>query len=146
MKKIIILLIGGILFLVSFASAAHLDLDVNLTAYYSFDYKYEYQETPNVYGTDGANWINPLNLFDGNWHQVVVTRAGTLVKFYLDGAQTGTDKTLGSNNSLSINRIGNRNGAFYYAGKMSDVRIYEGLLSVAEISQLFTNEEHKYLL
>ena len=76
MKKIIILLIGGILFLVSFASAAHLDLDVNLTAYYSFDYKYEYQETPNVYGTDGANWINPLNLFDGNWNTEVEANVG----------------------------------------------------------------------
>jgi len=99
-----------------------------------------------IYTHDGtsATSVIDADLFDGNWHQVGVVRNGTNVKFYLDGAQTGVDKTLGTNNALSINRIGNRNGAFNYAGKMSDVRAYSGLLTAAEISQMFTNERAKY--
>jgi len=86
----------------------------------------------------------PLN--DGQWHHVAVTHdAGALISavtFYLDGkvdAQSGTGgggliDTASS--SVVIGNSGHLTGTFGFDGAIDEVRIYDNVLSAAEIKAL----------
>lgn len=111
-------------------------------------------ELVTIYNLNGSTLeaayvsANRSELFDGNWHHIVVTD-DTVVRLYIDGVE----KTLG-------NRFGNpgnslfdywaydsfKIGAEYYSGTsqthfnglIDDVRIYNRALSSFEIQQLYS--------
>lgn len=78
--------------------------------------------------------INSANAFDGSWHHIAVTRSGTTVSLYIDGAfvysGTFTGSTLGTFN------IGHEpeGGGYYFNGKIDEVRIWSTVRTCAEIN------------
>jgi len=90
---------------------------------------------------------------DGNWHHVVVTRNQATGErdIYIDGTMDTSDiATTNLLNDSQLAIIGaitdgsdpDPSDGFYYAGysgKMDDLQIYSGVLSSAEITNLFNN-------
>lgn len=65
-----------------------------------------------------------------------ITRNGTLVVFYLNGAQIGADQTLASNPTFHINKIGSISGNFY-TGKLGLIRVYNITATAAQVKQQY---------
>jgi hypothetical protein len=94
---------------------------------------------------NGANArsLNPVN--DGLWHHIGLTRdAGSgQVKVYVDGvlnATTTSDAGLKTTKFYSFGRIEHTGGgAAYLRGQLDEVRIYNFLLSDADMSTLAGN-------
>ncbi|MFQ6114705.1 MAG: LamG-like jellyroll fold domain-containing protein [bacterium] len=77
-------------------------------------------------------------LEDGNWHHIAATYDGVEQKIYKDGMLMGTKKNIGDMN-INTNHvfIGSDNGGGrYFNGWLDDVRIYNRVLSDAEIDSL----------
>jgi hypothetical protein len=95
--------------------------------------------------TGGVYSTSPIN--DGNWHNVAMTRDSTtgVVQLYIDGVLNGSstlDTGIKAAQFYLIgaltdrNSSGNVTGANYFNGQLDDVRIYNRVLSAAEISQI----------
>lgn len=80
---------------------------------------------------------------DGNWYHVLVTvTAAAFVTFYINNVVSGTPGTTGALSGITTTndiRIGNRSGATdrSFDGGIDDVRIYNRVLSAAEISKIY---------
>ena len=82
---------------------------------------------------------------DSNWHHLVVTSDGSVVRLFLDGAQKTLTAAVGSNtgqwfaSAVDANRLnlGSQNGASSLLGSLDDVRIYNRALSADEIKRLY---------
>jgi fibronectin type 3 domain-containing protein len=98
--------------------------------------------------TGGVYSTNPIN--NGQWHNVVMTRdAGTgTVQLYVDGVLNGT-ASLGSGNKTSqffligaLSDVASNgttfSGANYFNGSIDELRIYNRVLSAAEVAALST--------
>jgi hypothetical protein len=95
--------------------------------------------------TGGVYSASPIN--DGTWHNVAMTRDSTtgVVQLYIDGVLNGSS-TLDTGFKAAQfyligaltdrNSSGNVTGANYFNGQLDDVRIYNRVLSAAEISQI----------
>ena len=95
--------------------------------------------------TGGVYSTNPIN--DGTWHNVAMTRDATtgVVQLYIDGVLNGSS-TLDTGFKTAQfyligaltdrNSSGNVTGANYFNGQLDDVRIYNRVLSAAEIAQI----------
>jgi len=82
------------------------------------------------------------------WSFIVITRDEVVPSLWYRngaaaGAGSGTDAApvAGTTNLIVGNNTG---GTLAYDGLINDLRIYDGLLSAAEVSQLFSNERAKY--
>ena len=73
----------------------------------------------------------------GVWQHLVVTRAGSTLKLYLDGAQQAT--TTGASYSLTAgdNYIGKDSAGSYFSGTLDEVHVYDRPLTPAEIKGEF---------
>jgi len=82
------------------------------------------------------------------WAFIVVTRTSAgLTNFYGNGVLSGVaDQTSGTPEAGTTNLIIGNNfaGSATFDGYMADLRVYDGILSVEEISQMYTNERRKY--
>jgi hypothetical protein len=80
------------------------------------------------------------DISDGDWHHVGWTWTGSLVQIYVDGAldfsQSYTDGITDNNQALSFAKRMDLSTNFY-AGLMDDIRIYDNVLSLSDISALF---------
>ena len=87
----------------------------------------------------GASALAGPSITDTNWHQVVATRAGSTVTFYLDGAVFSTqtyDAAFTFSGSFSIGyRPDNGDNSFY--GTLDEVRVYNRPLSASEVQGLY---------
>ena len=78
---------------------------------------------------------------DGKWHHAVITATDSLRELYLDGALLGTleanwtGETRWPTNGFHIGRD-NNNVNYFFKGFINDFRIYDHILSVAEIKEL----------
>ena len=94
---------------------------------------------------------------DGNWHHVIATIGPNQHKIYVDGVsksmsfQAGTDSYSVSNvfglSSSSVVEIGRRpynGGNGYFNGRISNVRIYNKVLTAAEVQQNFNALRGRY--
>ena len=76
---------------------------------------------------------------DNNWHFSVITYSGSEIRIYIDGLlDTVQVKSLQTNGTTL--RIGERVlglGGEYYYGFIDDIRIYNRVLSDAEIQVLY---------
>ena len=87
----------------------------------------------------GLSALAGPSITDTNWHQVVATRAGSTVTFYLDGAVFSTqtyDATFTFTGNFSIGyRPDNGDNSFY--GTLDEVRVYNRPLSASEVQGLY---------
>jgi hypothetical protein len=78
----------------------------------------------------------------GTWYHIAVTKNGTSVKFYVNGAQQGTTQTHASSgifNSTAPFEVGGFNSDNKCTdGKIDDVRVWSRELSGSEIASLYT--------
>ncbi len=89
----------------------------------------------------GDNWaINNAFPSDGKWHQYTVTRNGTSGTLYIDGIKvaTGTMEASLPGTSLRIGKLYRQSDNLEYTGHwkggISDVRVYNRVISTDEIS------------
>jgi hypothetical protein len=80
------------------------------------------------------------NVVDGNWHHIVGLFTGSSLELYIDGILQGSTPTteipdVYSRDGLNIGR--EPNPAYYYTGKIDDIRLYNRALSEAEIQALY---------
>lgn len=77
---------------------------------------------------------------------IVVTRTSIgLTTFYLNGVVTGTSNQSSGTPAAGITNITiGTFGSDWYRGLVPSVRIYDGLMTPAEIAQLYSNEKQKY--
>lgn len=84
--------------------------------------------------------VSAQTITDTDWHHVAVTRSGTNVTFYIDGASAGT-ATVNANSygadAVSL-RLGKESAASpSFDGSLDDLRFYGRALSAVEIGQLY---------
>ena len=104
-----------------------------------------------VFSSDGySTWKESANgaWVTGEWCMAVVTRtAAGVANIYVNGVLNGTaNEASGTPVAGTTNLIlGNNNaGGTTFDGYQSDYRIYSGILTAVEISQLYTSEKRKY--
>jgi hypothetical protein len=80
-------------------------------------------------------------ILDSEWHHIAVTRSGSSVTFYIDGANAGSTTMSGNfpNNPTTL-RVGTDGPAWssssMFHGWLDDVRIYNAALSAAQIQMI----------
>jgi len=100
--------------------------------------------SPSVLVGDATGYSSPslsaaYNVFDMNWHNVILERAGSNILIYLDGAliYSGVTTHTGSVASTGTLYIGSYGNGTYFPGTISDVRLYDYALPVAEIQTMY---------
>ncbi|MEP1779729.1 LamG-like jellyroll fold domain-containing protein [Reichenbachiella sp.] len=92
--------------------------------------RYEFQGG----GHTGLTTVN-----DGEWHHVAYTFDGDVVKIYVDGVEdisvAGNTLDTGNTGETDVN-IGSQLGTSLYVGDMDDVRIFDVVLTPAEVKTL----------
>lgn len=88
--------------------------------------------------TSGAGWQHVVVTYDG-------TSNGTGIKFYVDGSETSYNGSTNGTNPRSSDaadnlRIGSQQSGSRFDGQIDDVRIYDRVLSSAEISEIYNNQ------
>jgi len=101
----------------------------------------------NYYVYDGTNHYlkTSISAEDNQWHHCAVTQSGVGAKIYLDGIQVALDLTIkNAQNSTGYFRIGgiqsgsnNNPSLISNVGSISEVRIYNRVLSSNEIGYLY---------
>jgi hypothetical protein len=90
-----------------------------------------------------ACWTGAQTIYgsalDANWHLLTATYSAGAMAFYEDGVLQGTATLANMNNYGNDLGIGNTNGGHGYGfnGALDDARIYNRVLSVGEIQQLY---------
>jgi hypothetical protein len=104
----------------------------------------------------GAGLVNMVQLTTANfvnttrWFHIVATHTSGSQRIYINGTSVGTGTssgTLATNaNGMSIGAYGGFNGSrgYYYNGDISAVRVYNRVLSAAEVSQNFEATRNRY--
>lgn len=98
-----------------------------------------------IFSTKAGISASVAHVPDGTaWHSYAVTRSGTTVRFFYDGAQIGTDQTLASNDAgptISIVSGLSINDTYCVTGLMDDLRYYNVALTPTQVAQLYTLNE-----
>ncbi len=94
------------------------------------------------WGDDLVSCADPINIYDGNWHNVLTTYDGSTKKLYVDGGLIGQMTPLNAVHDVpdtSHFAIGLTATAFneYFNGSLDDVRVYDRALSPEEITALY---------
>jgi|GEM_PF-299986 len=95
-----------------------------------------------LYHPSGANWRSTYTLADAHsaWHHIVVTyrRTPARVQLYVDGAlhSESTSLTTGPGSGMGKLRIGCDRTTYTWNGLIDDVRIYDRVLTAAEVQAL----------
>ena len=92
-----------------------------------------------INGFGGGNDFDTTVACDSDWHHHVITYDGTTAKYYLDNVQIGGDFTHTFATTLAPVIVGARNddGLARWSGAIDDVRIYNRVLTSAEIARLY---------
>jgi len=82
-------------------------------------------------------------VFDMNWHNVILERAGSNILIYLDGAliYSGVTTHTGSVASTGTLYIGSYGNGTYFPGTISDVRLYDYALPATVIQEMYNAEK-----
>ena len=93
--------------------------------------------------TSASSVSTSLPIVDGKWHLLTVTRAGPLVKLYLDGAETESSLSTPTiiNSSSAPLSFGNYSASSSwdssFDGYIDNVKIYNFEMTASEVSNLF---------
>jgi len=89
------------------------------------------------YQGGGQNGVTPIN--DGQWHHIAYSYNGDTVKLYVDGVEDFTASGIlintGNAGQTDVN-IGSQLGGSIFLGSIDDVRIFDVVLTPAEIVTL----------
>jgi len=87
-----------------------------------------------------SSYLLGPSITDTNWHQIVLTKVGANIVFYVDGMPKSTQSynvTFTFNGSLGVGyRPDNADNSFY--GTLDELRIYNRALSTNDVMQLYT--------
>ena len=106
----------------------------------------------NYYMYDGAqhNWLSTTPLITKQWYHLVVISDNTSSEIYIDGKSDGISETItwfdhigGANHDLEIGALNNGTGQ-PFNGQISNVQIYDRMLSQSEITQNFQAMRSRY--
>jgi len=104
--------------------------------------------SPSVLVGDATGYSGPslsaaYNVFDMNWHNVILERAGSNILIYLDGAliYSGVTTHTGSVASTATLYIGSYGNGTYFPGTISDVRLYDYALPATVIQEMYNAEK-----
>ena len=97
-----------------------------------------------------AFYLSPdagIGIWDGKWHQAVGTFDGSVVRFYVDGAQVGSGTTVPPGFSIEYGLsttdllFGSYNilGSYQFDGDVDDVAVWNRALTQSEIQSLHDN-------
>lgn len=83
----------------------------------------------------------PVSIRDDVWHHIVVTRAGSLMEFYLDGKNVGSGETRCNHYDSNPIRIGmdGDGDSWHFEGEISEVHFYRRSLQYDEIAEEWNN-------
>jgi hypothetical protein len=98
---------------------------------------------------NSSNWVVAgMASNDGNWHNVVGTynRSTSTAKIYIDGVLRNTNSSIsvGPSTNTQPLLIGSRSGASGFGGSISNVKIYNKVLSATEITRNFNSLRGRY--
>ena len=98
---------------------------------------------------DSNNWVvSGIITNDGNWHHVVGTydRGVTTAKIYVNGILRNTNSSIltGPTTNAQPLLMGSRSGPYGFGGSISGVKIYNRVLSAAEIQQNFIALRYRF--
>lgn len=87
--------------------------------------------------------INNAAISDNNWHHIVVTAGNGNLKTYKDNVLLATHSITITDQTLDAFAIGFRkyNNDLYFDGEIDQVRIYDAVLSAADVSTLYKEVE-----
>lgn len=117
-------------------------VDKNYETGFVISRKSEYANIWGVYFMDvpAASPIT-VTLVDGQWHNIIVVRSGTLLTVYGDGGAVTKSGLVSSapldSSTLSIGWSSVEHGYNYFKGKIDDVRIYNRALSSDEVNTIY---------
>lgn len=77
------------------------------------------------------------SILDNKWHHVAITRSGTTVRMFFDGALQGSTATDSTNYNISSSQLNIGYSSSYFTGYLSNVRILKG---TAQYTSAFTPE------
>lgn len=103
------------------------------------------------YVFDGTNFVESPDagseIWDGNWHHVMGTYDGSMVRLYVDGVEVGNgtptnlqiDYNLPTSNDLFIGTYGNLNTQYQYFfnGLVDEPSVFNRALSPADVQKIF---------
>jgi len=94
---------------------------------------------------DGSNRISLSEIiFNGNWRNIFVIQSLTEHRLYLDGILKQTT-ALGNLDANTYNiSLMSRNGSYAQAGKISSLKIYNRVLTSAEVLQNFNSTKERF--
>ncbi|MDO8897103.1 MAG: LamG-like jellyroll fold domain-containing protein, partial [Bacteroidales bacterium] len=82
-------------------------------------------------------------ILDTDWHQMIGTYDGTVMKLYLDGKLIASKIVNGSLNASNAPiLIGNQNTINFFNGQMDEVQIFGSVLSEVAINELYMNSQN----
>jgi prepilin-type N-terminal cleavage/methylation domain-containing protein len=90
-----------------------------------------------------VNNVNDINasaatLANGSWHFVLAEFDSITRSLYVDGSFIGSDTPGAVHNAIATNvNIGVTDGSEYFSGSIDDVRVYNRVLSTAEVQALY---------
>lgn len=97
-----------------------------------------------IYEDDGiGHWINTgVNIVDGNWHFVSITRESNTFKIYVDGILKDThSRVLQMNPTIGVGHWNSQNSAqSQWIGKIEEVRLWSSVRTELEIQSTMNSE------
>jgi len=101
--------------------------------------------------SDGATAASSSAIINyRNWQLIIITRTFTgITNIYINGILSGTANQSSGTPAVGTANIHigfNQSTGLYSKGLMDKVRVVDGILTPAEISQIYSNERSKYLV
>ena len=92
----------------------------------------------NVYIVTNTGTV-PVNLLDGNWHHIAITKQGVTCVWYLDGtAYSPTGGAFSAAGGFTLSRMGAyTNGLGLLEASLTEVSIFDYSLSASQVTELY---------
>ncbi|KPA12837.1 Dystroglycan-type cadherin-like domain protein, partial [Candidatus Magnetomorum sp. HK-1] len=87
-------------------------------------------------GEYNASVTSSTTAWDGNWHLICYTYDGTTGIVYLDNNQVGSASFAGGSGKIYIGHEIENDG-YYFPGKLDEARLYDRVLSLSEVQELY---------
>lgn len=94
-----------------------------------------------VFTDAGATQDSGVAIADGKWHHIAVTFNSPTLLMYLDGILVATKTASSVNTVLNYGKIGTWTNTDYITGSIGECRIYNRVLTAAEILKMYNDEK-----